>query len=92
VGVRGDKTCEVGGGIRVIVLGNFVESPVRHSHEISVLRQWFNVRRRDIQARRRSRDQHCTIEYLPSPEKGCDIEFLSTISANVADDEQRHIC
>jgi len=34
VGVRGDKTCEVNDGIRVIVLGNFVESLAQRGHEI----------------------------------------------------------
>lgn len=45
VGVREDKTCEVAGGIRVIVLGNFVESLERRGPEINVLRQRLNVLR-----------------------------------------------
>lgn len=48
VGVRADKTCEVGDGIRVIVLRNFVESLARGGPEINVLRQWLNIRRCDI--------------------------------------------
>lgn len=57
VGVREDKTCEVVDGIRVIVLGNFVESLERRRPEINVLRQCLNIHR-DIYARRRTRDQH----------------------------------
>lgn len=48
VGVREDKTCEVVDGIRVIVLGNFVEPLERRGPEINVLRQYLNVLRRDI--------------------------------------------
>lgn len=48
VGVRGDKTCKVDDGIRVIVLGNFVESLERRGPEINVLRQCLHIHRRDI--------------------------------------------
>lgn len=48
VGVCEDKTCEVVDGIRVIVLGNFVESLERRGPEINVLRQCLNVLRHDI--------------------------------------------
>lgn len=77
VGVcTGDKTCKVDDGIRVIFLGNFVELLERRGNEINVLRQCLNIYRRDIYVRRRSRDQHWTIECLLTPEKGYDIEIF----------------
>lgn len=63
VGVREDKTCEVVDGIRVIVLGNFVESLERP--EINVLHQCLNIHCRDIYARLFSRSTQQSNVYLP---------------------------
>lgn len=85
-----DKTREVDVGIRVIVLGNFVESLA--SPEISALRQWLNVHRRDIEARQRSSRSTLSNRMFTYPRKGTRYQvFIENISSDVADDEQRHV-